>query len=389
MGSKRSIRSLRLLAVLAGGAGLLWLLLYMGGMWGGHRIQPGKVGKEKSEVQPSQTASASIETVIEFYEAVGTVRPKTETRVESQVMGKVREIRVRPGERVSKGQVLVRLDSREWEARLKQSVQALASSKSRREQMAHARAAAMAEVSRAEAAFARTKAYFDAEAATAHDLEQVEAAYSQGKARLEQAENALQEADAGVNQASEAVEEGRVALGYTTLTAPEAGEVVGRFVEIGDLALPGKPLLILQTRGNLLLEAFVPESLIGTVRVDSLFHVRIDARDRVVRGRVEEVIPSADPLTRSVLVKVALPEDENLYPGMFGRLSIPIGEREGVMIPRAALSRIGQLEVVTAELEGRWSRIFVTTGRVVGEKVEVLSGLMGSERVALEGSVHD
>jgi HlyD family secretion protein len=153
MGSKRSIRSLRLLAVLAGGAGLLWLLLYMGGMWGGHRIQPGKVGKEKSEVQPSQTASASIETVIEFYEAVGTVRPKTETRVESQVMGKVREIRVRPGERVSKGQVLVRLDSREWEARLKQSVQALASSKSRREQMAHARAAAMAEVSQGRGRF--------------------------------------------------------------------------------------------------------------------------------------------------------------------------------------------------------------------------------------------
>jgi HlyD family secretion protein len=98
---------------------------------------------------------------------------------------------------------------------------------------------------------------------------------------------------------------------------------------------------------------------------------------------VEEVEPSADPSTRTILVKVGLPEQGDIFPGMFGRLLLPVKEREAVLIPRKALRRIGQLEVVTVDLNGRWGQVFVTTGRVFGEKIEILSGLKGNERVAL------
>jgi RND family efflux transporter MFP subunit len=388
MGSSKPGRGLRVLSILAGVAGLLLLMLYMGGVFTTDKIPPGKKEAPKQEVQPGRTARASVENVTEFYESVGTVRPKVETRVESQVMAKVLDVYVRSGERVTKGQALVRLDGREYEARLEQTVQALSSAKSRREQMEQAGIAAKAELDRAEAAFRRTKTYFDSKAATAQDMEQAEAAYRQAKARLGQSEEAMNETDAGVKQAMKAIEEAQISFGYTKVTAPEAGQVVRRLIEPGDLATPGKPLLLLQTRGKLRLEAFIPESLIGKILIGSALELKIDALDRFMTGSVEEVVPSSDPMTRTILVKTALPDDDTIFPGMFGRLLIPVRERRVVLIPRRAIQRIGQLEVVTAELEGRWQQIFVTTGKVMGDNVEVLSGLKGDETVALEGNGH-
>jgi RND family efflux transporter MFP subunit len=360
-------------------------MLYMGGVFTTGKIGPGEKRKETEEhFEPQRTAKASIEKIIEFYESVGTVRPKVETRVESQVMAKVLDVYVRPGESVTKGQALVRLDSREYEAKLEQAVQALSSAKSRREQMGQARIAAKAELDRAEAAFRRTRTYFEAKAATAQDMEEAEAVFRQSKARLEQAEKAMDESDSGVRQALKAVEEAQISFGYMKIAAPESGEVARRLVEPGDLATPGKQLLLLQTRGKLRLEAFIPESLIGKIRTGTVLDIKIDALDHLASGSVEEVVPSADPMTRTILVKVGLPEAGGVFPGMFGRLLIPVTEREIVSVPRNAVKRIGQLEVVTAELGGRWQQIFVTTGKVMGDKVEVLSGLKGDETVALE-----
>lgn len=386
MGSSK--KRLRALFVAAGILGLLLLMFYMGGAFSTGKISPGKRDLPGDPSRPEKTAQASVESVTEFYDSVGTVRPKVETRVESQIMAKVLDVKVRPGEGVTKGQTLVRLDSRQYETRLEQTVQGLASARSRREQMEQAGIAAKAELDRAEAAFKRTKTYFEAKAATAQDMEQAEAVYRQARARVEQAEKAVNEADAGVKQAMKAMEEAQISLGYTTVAAPENGEVVRRLVEPGDLAAPGKPLLLLQTRGSLRLEALIPETLIGRVRTGTPLGLKIDALNRVMTGTVEEVVPSADPTTRTILVKVALPDTEDVFPGMFGRLLLPVKERKVVLIPREAVRRIGQLEVVTAELDGRWQQVFVTTGRRMGDKVEVLSGLEGGETVALEGDGH-
>ena len=382
MASSKASKGLRVLSLLAGGAGLVLLMLYMAGVFTTGKIRPGTIDAPKREIQPRRTAKASVETVSEIYESVGTVRPKTETRVDSQVMGRVVEVHVRSGDPVTKGQVLVRLEGREYEVRLEKALQGLSAARSRQEQMAQAVIAARAERNRAESAFRRTRTYFEAEAATAQDMEQAEAAYVQAKALLEQAEKATKEAESGVKQAMKGVEEARIALSYTRVSAPEAGEVVGRLVEPGDLAVPGKPLLLLQTRGNLRLEALIPESLIIKIRPGTELELRIDALDRLMRGSVEEVVPSADPMTRTILVKVGLPEQQDVFPGMFGRLLLPVKEREAVLIPRKALRKIGQLDVVTVESNGRWEQVFVTTGRVFGEKIEVLSGLEGNETVA-------
>ena len=71
---------------------------------------------------------------------------------------------------------------------------------------------------------------------------------------------------------------------------------------------------------------------------------------------------------------------------MFGRLLVPLEEREIIVVPEAAVFRIGQLEVVYVETDRGWRRLFVKTGkRLKGDKVEILSGLKGDEKVALKG----
>jgi multidrug efflux pump subunit AcrA (membrane-fusion protein) len=144
--------------------------------------------------------------------------------------------------------------------------------------------------------------------------------------------------------------------------------------------------MVLQTKEALRLEALVREGLIRKMNPGRSFEVYINALDRSMEGKVEEVIPSADPKTRTFLVKLSLPPQNDLFPGMFGRLLIPIMEKDVVVAPYSAIRRIGQLEVVTVKENGEWKEIFVKTGRrLSAEKVEVLSGLMGDEILAISG----
>ena len=227
------------------------------------------------------------------------------------------------------------------------------------------------------------KVYLKSEAATQQQMEESESAFQQARAGLSRAREALKEGNAGVRQAEKGVEEARIVQAYTEIRSDADGQVVERLVEPGDMAFPGKSLLVLQTRGILRLEAMVPESFIQRIRLGETLDVIIKAAKESLRGSVSEITPSADPVTRSFLVKVDLPETKGLYSGMFGRLLVPVGEISVIWIPEKALERVGQLKMVTVKSGEDWHRIYVTTGRSFDGQVEVLSGLNGGETVAL------
>jgi hypothetical protein len=112
--------------------------------------------------------------------------------------------------------------------------------------------------------------------------------------------------------------------------------------------------------------------------------VRVPAAEKSVEGTVPELIPSADPLSRTFRVRVEFDPVEGVHPGMFGRLRLPVGRREVVRVPAAAIVRVGQLESVVVQRDGRWVRQLVTTGTALpGDAVEVLSGLSGGEVIGV------
>jgi RND family efflux transporter MFP subunit len=182
-----------------------------------------------------------------------------------------------------------------------------------------------------------------------------------------------------------------VQLTHTRIAASGTGLIADRFVDPGDLAAPGKALLVVYDPADLELHADVPEMLAATVPVGTGVAVRIDAAGVTARGTVREVVPQARQASRSVLAKVTLPtasSGNRLLPGMYGRIEVPVGTADRLWLPRAAVRQVGQLDVVeVANPDGTLSRRFVRVGAEVEGKTEILSGLGSGDRVALPTEV--
>ena len=291
--------------------------------------------------------------------AVGSVQPKKRTEVASQLLATVLDVKVRPGDRVKAGDPLVVLDDRELAAQQREAAATLT--------------AAEADLVTRRGEFERAK--------------KSRASGVVGEDEYSKVEGAFRVAEAQVARAKEVIARLAVQLTHTRIAATGSGLVADRFVDPGDLAAPGKPLLSVYDPADLELHANVPETLAPAVPVGTTLAVRIDAAGFVARGTVREVVPQAQQASRSVLVKVALPpapSGKPLLPGMFGRVEIPVGAADRLLVPAAAVRRVGQLDLVeVANPDGTLSRRFVRVGQEAGGKVEILSGLAAGDRVAL------
>jgi multidrug efflux pump subunit AcrA (membrane-fusion protein) len=133
------------------------------------------------------------------------------------------------------------------------------------------------------------------------------------------------------------------------------------------------------------IEVPVRESLLSGLHSGTVLQVRLESQPDLVEGTVDEIVPQAEAGSRTFLVKVGLPRREGVYTGSFGRVIIPAGKRERLLVPAAAVERIGQLTfVTTVDEERRASRRLVTLGPAIGDDhYEVLSGLRAGENVLL------
>ncbi len=376
----------RILSVAGGLLVLVVAMLYMAGAFRTGLLGPGTVEEEKREPPSERTAMATVQWIPQVHEAVGTVRARKEATLSSQVSGRVVSVSVREGDAVLEGDSLVELDGQELQARLSQSREAVREARAMRARAREALMGAEAAYAEVKARRERVRSYFQQEVATQEELEQVEAAWGKARAAVGEAARSVTAAGAQLERARKQEEEARVIVSHTAIQAPYGGQVARRMVDPGDLAWPGKPLMVLHSPEALQLEAQVREGLIGRVERGTPFMVVVEALGVALEGFVEEVVPSGDPGSRSFAVKVSLPPEEGLLPGMFGRLRIPLDERPAIVVPEQAVRRIGQMEVVRVEEKGRWVRLFVKTGRRINGQVEILSGLHGNERVALWGS---
>jgi RND family efflux transporter MFP subunit len=316
---------------------------------------------------------------------VGSIQPLRRTRISSLVQARVQKVLVRPGQLVQAGQELVVLDDREFRARLKQARQELQAAKAARQGAEQGVQAAQARLQETEPDFRRLSRLRAQGMASQQELDRARSAFLQAKAGLEQAEMALQEAEAREQLLQERIFELSVQLGYTRIKANRQAEVVQRMVEPGDTAAPGTPLLSLQSR-DLRMEARVPEGLLQSLSLGREYTVHVDPLQQDYQARLTEIEPAADPGSRSFLVKLQIKQPgRDLYPGMFARLLLDLGQREHLLLPIAAVRHIGQLPMVEVLEDGRARTRHVRLGQRIGGCVEVLSGLEPGERVLLQG----
>lgn len=289
--------------------------------------------------------------------ATGTVTARDETTISSRLLASIQAIKVRAGDTIKAGAIIIELDDRDLRSRVEQATQAV-----------HAAEAALNE---SRTAFDRIKELYTRNVAAKAEYDRAEATLLGNQAALERDRQALAEA--------------RTLLSFTVIKSPIDGKVIERLAEAGDTASPGMPLLRIYNPRLLWLNANVRESLAAKLNVGDQLNTYIDAVNRKLPVTIDEIVPSADPGSRSITVKALLPEGEPLYPGMFGRLLIPLGEVQRIYIPDTMIKRFGQLEYVNVVAGGRVAKRFIRTGRQGTDGlIEVVSGLEAGETIAQE-----
>jgi RND family efflux transporter MFP subunit len=200
---------------------------------------------------------------------------------------------------------------------------------------------------------------------------------------LKQAEAAVKAAQSNVRQARAAVDAARVARMDAKVTAPFEGRVTAKLVDAGDLAAPGKPLIVMERIGGYRVDLEVPESYAHLIRAGQPVAVRVPAAGpAVLAGTVEVVVPAADPRSRTSVVQVGVPSSETLRSGMFARADLTVAERPQMRLPVSAIVQKGQLTGVFIVDKNDTARFrLVRIGRSVGDQVDVISGLSPGTRL--------
>jgi multidrug efflux pump subunit AcrA (membrane-fusion protein) len=354
--------------------------------------------KAKPAIQ-ADTEIIQLTNIPDIFEAPGTVRARTQTVLSSKVIGQITSLPVREGDRVRQDQVLVEIEGQDISARLRRAQAGETEARRALEEVDGAIRAAeagvhAAEVNRdlAQTTQRRYEVLRERQSVSPQEFDEVEARFKAAASDAERARETLaatrarrSQVLARIEQALAEVEAARAALGYLRITSPIDGVVTARQAEPGMLATPGMPLLAVEDDRSYELESIVEEARAATVGIGQRARIQIDALAATVDGRVIEIVPAADPATRTYTVKLSLalaPAIRRaLHSGFFGRASFSTGDRQAVTIPESALVRRGQLAGVYAVQNGVAYLRLVKTGKPFEKRIEILSGLSPGIRI--------
>ena len=350
----RWIRAVALILISVGG--IIALLIWLAGGFR-EKIEPGPTEVGVRAVGQARMLTVESVTVPLTEDAVGTVRAEHATEVGAKIMARVLAVHFQAGQRVEQDQILVELEKGDLAARVSQAQAAVA--------------AAQAALDQAQTDYDRIMRLRADDSASELEFTTVANRLNAAKANHEQARSALHEAEA--------------VIGYATIRSPLAGVVIDKMVDVGDMARPGQTVLRLYDQ--LQLVATVRESLATRLKVSQQLPVTLEALDLHCEGTISEIVPESDVLSRAFHVKVTGPCPPGVIPGMFGRLHIPLGERQELRIPRSAVRRVGQIAFVYRDIDGkRVERTFVQLAGEHGDQVAIASGLSPGDRIVVDPS---
>jgi RND family efflux transporter MFP subunit len=340
-----SLRSIAIVSMLAGCSGH-------------EEVEPRHAG----EPVAVRTEAVRLEQVPVTVSAVGTTEPYARATPGTRLLGRVVQVEVSEGQRVEEGTVLGRIENRDLDAQRQQAQSALEETQ--------------AVLANAENNVRRMRNLHEERAVPKQRLDEAETQYRRAQAGVAAAQGALQEVEAN--------------LGYSVIRSPLHGVVVRKFVQAGDMASPGAPLFTVEQQDPMKVVVEVGERDLPHIQVEAPVQVEVEALGQAVpsgwTGRVEAIVPSADPMSRTFQVKVLLDNPDGVISsGMFARVGFQKGERPGILVPQAATVRRGQLEGVYVVQEDHARLRWVRLGKAFGTRREVISGLEPGDRVVVSG----
>ena len=323
-------------------------------------------------VSGMHTLQVQTSAVADVLQATGTVRSWRTAPLASQVMANVVAVNVREGDPVRRGQALVVMDGSQYRASADRGQAAVQAAD-------HEIASAQSDLELAGADFKRIDYLYQKDIISARE-------HDQAKAKLDSTTARIALARANREQAASSLQQDKVLLGYTTVLAPFDGVVTERRVDPGALATPGTPLLTVEEAGHYRLEVTVDERELKFVRQGESVPVSFDAFDGgALTARVVQIVPAADPASRSFVVKLGLPANSGLRSGLFGRANFTREQKQAITVPRSAVLENGQLQSIYVVGDRNLATLrYVTLGPATDGRVEVLSGLTAGETIVVD-----
>ncbi len=296
-------------------------------------------------VSVASTFKVTAEEMPVAYVTSGRVTSDHRVSISSRISGYIRELRVREGDSVQEGQVLVQVDPVDAKQALIQ---------------------AKADLADAEADLQRYDELLKAGAVTSQQAEKAQLRYKVVKSQVEQARNQLS---------------------YAEIRSPVAGVVVEKRLSQGDLAAPGIAILTLEDPTSLLVETYVSERFVSRIHEGDQVDIKIASLERTFQGVVRQVVQAADPVSHQFLVKTALPAAAEIHPGMYAQTGFHIGQRQALVVPKTAIvSRSGLDGVYLLNEESVAQYRLLRLGEAQGANIEVLAGLREGDVVAWRGN---
>ncbi|MGY3254745.1 HlyD family secretion protein [Thermostichus sp. MS-CIW-19] len=408
-----------------------WALLFLslGGLGGWllgsqSRPGPGVAASELpvSETESLETAKAAPLATMEVKPReigqerilVGSLEAVERTSLSSRIVGRVLELPVQEGQQVAAGSLIARLDVSDVQAAQQQAQAGLLAAQAGVRGAEEALRQVQAQKQQAEAELQEARLHQErmqklhAEGAVAQaqvdqantrvavllgrlaqleaGIQQAEQGLTQARAQLAQAKGRIPEVQAAMAQAQAGVAQAQANLAYGTLVAPFAGVVTRKYVEVGALAGPGQPIVELESSERLRFSVAVPESLAGQIRVGQGVPISIDSLNQTVEGAIRQIIPSADPSSRTVEVKAEIPPLPGAMPGMLGRLKLAGETRQALLLPQTSLVEQFGLTGVYRLADGKPLFTPVAVGSRYGDLVEIHAGLQPGDEVIQEAA---
>ncbi len=342
-----------------------------------------------------QAVALSRQDIVQTLAVVGRVRVPSRVGLGATVTGTADEVRVREGDRVRAGDVLVTLDDREARAALLQAEASLAEIAAG---SAEAVEQAEREAGQAQRDLERIRAVRQAGGLTQQQLEQAEQRAADAGSRLEslraQASGASGAGEpAAVARARAELEAARARLALTRITARADGVILTRAVEPGDAVSPGRVLLEMAIDGPVQLVVFPGEENLDQLKLGAVATATSDAfPDRTFEATVALIAPAVDPTQGTVEVRLTVSDvPDYIRPEMTVSVNIEAGRRVGAsVLPEDAMQGLGTAQPWVGVIrDGRLSRQDVGVGLRAGGFVEILSGLEPDEAVVLSAAASD
>ena len=294
-----------------------------------------------------EVASAKRQPITATYNATAALEAPNEAQVVAKTSGVLLRLLVEEGDRVKAGQVLARIDSE-------------------RPQLEVRRAEGL--LRKLEAELARSKELYERKLVAADLYEKIRYDVATQRAVYDMT---------------------KLELSYTNITATISGVVAQRMAKVGNLIQINSPLFRIVDTSRLEATLNVPERELSTMRVGAPVKVQLDAlAGAVFEGRIDRISPVVDAGSGTFRVICAFAPDERLRPGLFGRISVVLDQRNDVLtVPRAALLEGESETAVYRVADGKALRTPVQVGYLAGDVAEIRSGLEAGDQVVTTGKV--